>query len=463
MFCKMHKEPEMVDVKNKRCENCNKQASFNIPGFKNGRFCVNHKSDDMVDVKSKRCAHVACDTTPCFNVSGEKKPKFCALHKLKGMVDVVHPVCEAEKCTVRPSCNFRGMTKARFCGLHKEEGMVCILGAVCELCDKLASFNIKGAKDARFCLTHKETGMVDVMHATCEKCEKRPSYNLPGETKGRFCKTHKSAKMIDVENGKKVKCEKCSKLPFYNVKGSKQARFCFEHKEANMINIHIARCEKCDTTPLFNFKGGKPRFCLQHKEPSMVDTRHKLCKVCDDVRSRPNFDNHCFRCFLYTNPDSPKLRFHKTKERNVVDFLRENTDIDWVLDKKIAGGSSQRRPDIFCAFEKFNMVIEVDEHQHESYDCVCENKRIMQLFVDGGSLPIVCIRFNPDNYTDNGGKKISSCWGTTEGKGLCIVKKSKTEEWKERLTVLKNTIDLVFNSEVHKEIDIIHLFYEGYA
>ena len=459
MFCNKHKLPTMVDVKNKKCESCNKQAAFNILGLKNGRFCLTHKTDDMVDVKSKRCAHVSCNTKPSFNIFGGR-PKFCFLHKLEGMVDVNHPLCEAEKCETRPSYNLRGMSKPRFCAKHKEADMIIIYNTTCEMCDKSACFNIKGAKDARFCLTHKEEGMVDVVHQTCEKCDKRPAYNHPGEKTGRFCTTHKEANMINVES---PTCEKSSKTHVFNLPGNKRARFCLEHKEENMINIRMLRCEKCDTTPLFNFKGEQPRFCLKHKEPTMVDTRHKLCKLCNDVRSRPKFDNMCFRCFLYTNPDSPKLRFHRTKERNVVDFLRENTNVEWVLDKKIAGGSSQRRPDIFCAFEKFNMIIEVDENQHEAYDCVCENKRIMQLFVDGGSLPIVCIRFNPDKYVDHNGKSISTCWGTTEEKGLCKVKKTKIEEWKQRLAVLKTTVDLVLNSEVHKEIDVIHLFYDGYA
>lgn len=57
-----------------------------------------------------------------------------------------------------------------------------------------------------------------------------------------------------------------------------------------------------------------------------------------------------------------------------------------------------------------SMIVEVDENQHETYDCTCENKRVMALFQDLGSRPLVMIRFNPDEYTTMNGRDVKSCF-----------------------------------------------------
>ena len=43
-------------------------------------------------------------------------------------------------------------------------------------------------------------------------------------------------------------------------------------------------------------------------------------------------------------------------------------------------------------------MVEVDENQHNNYDCSCENKRLMELAQDLGHRSMVVIRFNPDAY-----------------------------------------------------------------
>ena len=56
----------------------------------------------------------------------------------------------------------------------------------------------------------------------------------------------------------------------------------------------------------------------------------------------------------------------------------------------------------------------------------------MELSQDVGHKPIVFIRFNPDEHTDENGESVTSCWGVN-GKGICVVKKSKEKEWAEKL------------------------------
>jgi hypothetical protein len=102
--------------------------------------------------------------------------------------------------------------------------------------------------------------------------------------------------------------------------------------------------------------------------------------------------------------------------------------------------------------------IEIDENKHDTYDCSCENKRIMQISQDVGHTPIVLIRFNPDKYTDDTGNKITSCWGL-DGKNIMSIKKCKVKEWTERMNALNNQIQYWVDNPTDKTVETIQLFY----
>jgi hypothetical protein len=155
-------------------------------------------------------------------------------------------------------------------------------------------------------------------------------------------------------------------------------------------------------------------------------------------------------------------RNYKTKEASVAEFIINNfSNFTWNIDKKIEDGCSKRRPDLMCDLGYQVLIIEIDENMHESYDCSCENKRIMQLSQDVGHRPIVLIRFNPDSYINQNGEKIVSCWGTTQKTGIIKLKNNKQIEWNERLDSLKQQIDYWSNPKniTEKTIEIIQLFY----
>jgi hypothetical protein len=83
----------------------------------------------------------------------------------------------------------------------------------------------------------------------------------------------------------------------------------------------------------------------------------------------------------------------------------------------------------------------------------------MELSQDVGHVPIVFLRFNPDQY-NIGNIVVTSCWGVNK-KGLAVVKKSKIDEWKNRLHTLKEAIDYWTNptNQTNKTVEIIELFY----
>lgn len=177
--------------------------------------------------------------------------------------------------------------------------------------------------------------------------------------------------------------------------------------------------------------------------------------------NKKRYGGYCYRCFIYTFPDNPIVKNHKTKERAVAHYIRKQfPNLTIVFDKRIQDGCSSRRPDIFIDMGEYTLVIEIDENQHNNYDCSCENKRLMELFIDTGMRPMVMLRFNPDGYINDNDNKVASCWGYTNDKGLCVVKKQK--EWEHRLEVLVGRIEYFSKNSMDKEVHVEHLFYDGW-
>jgi len=152
-------------------------------------------------------------------------------------------------------------------------------------------------------------------------------------------------------------------------------------------------------------------------------------------------------------------RNFKTKENDVVDRVKnEFPEFSWVCDKRVVDGCSKRRPDLLLDMGTHIIIIEVDENKHDTYDCSCENKRLMEISQDVGHRPIVFIRFNPDNYVDKDGKKISSCW-KVNGYGVMQVSKTKIVEWEERIKELLSQIQYWVDNITEKTVETIELFY----
>jgi hypothetical protein len=194
----------------------------------------------------------------------------------------------------------------------------------------------------------------------------------------------------------------------------------------------------------------------------MINVTDKTCKSnwCKTLVAE-KYDGYCLFCYINLFPDKPVSRNYKTKEYSVVDFVKKKfPDLSWITDKIINDGCSKRRPDLLLDLGYQVIIIEVDENQHIYYDCSCENKRLMQLSQDVNHRPIIFIRFNPDNYKKDG-LNISSCWGINK-KGICVIKKSKVNEWVERLNFLEEQIKYWINplNITNKTVEIIQLYYD---
>jgi hypothetical protein len=159
------------------------------------------------------------------------------------------------------------------------------------------------------------------------------------------------------------------------------------------------------------------------------------------------------------NRDKPAMRNYKTKEKEVIDnILQTFPNFTWVLDKQIQDGCSRRRPDLLLDMGYHVIIVEVDENAHSSYECSCENKRLMELSQDLDHRPVIFIRFNPDKYKDQDGNTINSCWKLNK-LGVMTIVKTKQAEWTERLLKLNQQIQYWVDNHSEKTVEIIELFY----
>jgi hypothetical protein len=149
---------------------------------------------------------------------------------------------------------------------------------------------------------------------------------------------------------------------------------------------------------------------------------------------------------------------YKSKEKSVTDYITTKySQYTWKTDKKIEDGCSKKRPDLLLDMGDQVIIIEVDENQHNSYDCSCENKRLMELSQDLDHRNLIFIRFNPDDYIDENKKKVKSCW-KLDGNG--IMKLNDEKEWSNRLSCLDNQLNYWINNKTDKLLEVVQLFYD---
>jgi len=230
-------------------------------------------------------------------------------------------------------------------------------------------------------------------------------------------------------------------------------------------------CTECGGASICEH-GRRRRICVdcQGQGTCSHGKRKSRCKECGGVecckgpgcekQKNDKYDGFCMLCAMHFRPDIPNLRNYKTKERTVVSFITENfPDITWILDKRVDGGCSARRPDCIADFGEFLLIIEVDERQHSDRDTTCEISRLNQLSEDLDFRPIVMIRFNPDGYLNEENKRVFTPWKAGEDGVLRIVK-TRAEEWNNRLLKLKETIAEWSSKGTREIIEIIHMFYD---
>jgi hypothetical protein len=213
-----------------------------------------------------------------------------------------------------------------------------------------------------------------------------------------------------------------------------------------------AKCREC----------GGASFCKHDKWKTCCKEcgGSSLCKSehCETY-GNPKYNGYCLPCCIQVCPEIEVSRNYKTKEKDVVDRIKATfPNFTWIADKKIKDGCSLRRPDLLLDMGSHIIIVEVDENQHNDYDCSCEHKRLMEISQDVSHRPIVFIRFNPDAYTNADGILVKSCWKLNK-LGVMLIMKTKEKEWAERINSLKAQIQYWIDNPTEKIIEIIQLFY----
>ena len=230
-----------------------------------------------------------------------------------------------------------------------------------------------------------------------------------------------------------------------------------------MVDVKSKTCvsDGCDTIPVFGVPDSKnASHCATHKIEGMVNVVSKTCvsEWCETIPGK-RYKGYCVRCFVYLFPELRVSRDYKTRERTVVDFLTAAVpSVTWIYNRRVSNGCSKSQPDLLCDLGDQVLMVEIDENQHATYDCSCENKRLMELSRDVGHRPLVVIRFNPDRYVDAHGQKHTSCFGV-DGRGMVCVAASKRTEWDDRLACLRSTVLYWTEARTDKTVEIVSLFF----
>ena len=262
-------------------------------------------------------------------------------------------------------------------------------------CGTRATFDVAGGK-GRFCAEHKAEGMEDVKHKRCEAagCTKRPAFDVAGG-KGRFCAEHKAEGMEDVKS-KRCEAAGCTTHAWYGIP-AKPASACAQHKKVGMIVSPRKTCAHASCTNTGTHEHTKKRFCETHAPLGSTNLALAPCTKCEllDVLT----DGLCPTC-------DPVMIARATHEKELaVKALLDLNGLKYEShDRIVEGGACVRtRPDFVFDAGTHMVCLEVDENQHRSYACLCEQQRMVNLSQALG-MQTLFIRFNPDGFKGASGK-----------------------------------------------------------
>ena len=202
--------------------------------------------------------------------------------------------------------------------------------------------------------------MLDVKNKRCEHpgCPARASYGLPAK-QATACAQHRTVGMI-VQPRKKCSHPRCTNTSTHELDGG--GRVCEAHAPAGATNLALAECSSCHLPDVLT---------------------NGLCATCDPAAV---------------------ARATHAKEL-VVKALLDLNELKYLShDRVVDGGACERyRPDFVFDAGTHMVCLEVDENQHKSYACLCEQQRMVNLSQALG-MPTLFLRYNPDGFAGPSGR-----------------------------------------------------------
>jgi hypothetical protein len=196
--------------------------------------------------------------------------------------------------------------------------------------------------------------------------------------------------MISIKN-KNCQSKSCKEPAIFG-QINKRPQFCMNHKQPNMINLILEnKCCVLDCENEYQHIIDINKYCNTHipsEQYGMIVKR--LCRYCD-IKEEATFV--CKDC----------KKIQNKKEWAIVRHLRKTIDTKFEYNSsKMLQGCSKKRPDIYFELPEHCVIVEIDEHQHNTYEDSCECARINEIVNGIGGKPIVILRYNPDTIKHNG-------------------------------------------------------------
>jgi hypothetical protein len=399
-FCKEHALPGMVNIKAKLCivDGCKTQASYNEEG-KTPLYCKEHSTPTMILLKRKKCKTQGCNERAIYNNEGETSPLYCSAHSQDDMKNVANKKCLFPGCTLRPSFNDKESTGASWCKEHSTKDMINVNAQICIAsgCEISASFGTENENKKLYCSAHASPEMIDLVSNICvfSGCRKNATQNIFGEKRAKYCKSHADGNMVNVKD---KKCEICSITAQYGIPGTSSTR-CYSHIEEGMLKSPNKRCENFECKEKASYGYTKPVFCEQHASSDQKNLLLKKCVYCNSIEIC-NKEGYCYEYCITTEYHNKAKKF---KELRVYTLLKNEVKKDlYLMDKIINVVCNKKRPDFIYDCGTYFLVIEVDEHQHRAYGCELNR---MYLVAQALGMPVIFLRYNPDDFKDEIGKK----------------------------------------------------------
>jgi hypothetical protein len=333
---------------------------------------------------------------------------------------------------------------ASMCLLHKKEKRCCVECKGVAICDH--------QKLKRYCVDCNGTSMC--IHGkerrVCVECD---GVSLcTHKIQKRYCAECGGTSLCAAHGKRKTNCAICD--PTLLCDHEKWKRSCVDCMGASICEHKTQKhiCITCKGSAICTHKKRK-EFCKECGGKGLCS--NSFCETTKNKRCR----GFCTRCFVLQFPNEALSKNYKTKEIVVVELFKQTfPSFTWVFDKQVSDGCSRFRPDSYVDFGSHILIVEIDEHKHENYECSCENKRMMTISQDFGHRPIIFLRFNPDAYTDIDGVKHLSCFGYDKS-GITVLKKKTLQDWNMRTTVLLEQVTYWSTNIPGKVLEVIQLFY----
>ena len=489
LYCKDHVPNDGIVYKNIRrttCrfKDCTNTASFGKGDAREQEYCANHgRHLPGYQPLYGLCEYENCERHAAFGLIGSLKRQFCSRHAPKDGLykNLKHVICQTPLCQLVASYGEIGTTKKLHCAKHgKEMGMMNTQKKKCiaDGCTISPSFAPTPTSLPQLCKKHVPKSGPKYYNVTIKQlCQYEPENDEPvctisasyGPPTSRspsdriYCATHKPAgwigctmKFCEYVDDDDLQCNRaatCGHL-FEPVK------MCHKHKLRNMRTKNNPKCEvlihgkKCVNRPLYTkLEKNYPQRCEDHKTDGDKNVIERPCKNCHLTWFILQGSDYCDYCDVGKSAGATR-QYEKANEE-----LLKAAGYKFRTDQTVDTECSRKRPDFVIENPPENnhsTIVEIDEEQHRSYPCVCEQNRMIELFQAFGGEKVTFIRFNPYPFhymTD--GKKQSPIETLRSTRLLSVIRGLSLHPLADPLTV----IYLYYNGDAGTN-DIINIDYE---